>query len=111
MKPIEDYALEDAKSADLVLAASPDDTRKAKCRLSMQGLSEPDLLVHRDLVAFTTQALAAKQWQPGYEDFTQAFHSADAIGRELYCTQPPEGIPGTSSAWYSRITKFPTHEF
>lgn len=92
--------------ADLVLDASPDD------RHVMQGVSEPDLLqletsapqVHRDSVVFTTQVLAAKQWRPGYADFTQAFHSGDAIGRALYCTQPPEGIPGTSPCQLIRLT-------
>ena len=95
-KPIEDYDLEDARSADLVLDESPDGPAKAKCRHVMQGFSEPSLLeletstpqVHGDSVVVTVQVLASMGWQPGCEDFTQAFHSGDSIGREIYATQP-----------------------
>ena len=94
MKPIEDFALDEARSADLVLDASTDGPSKAKCRHVMQGFSEPDLLqletstpqVHRDSVIFTAQILVSKKWTPGFADFTQAFHSGDAINRELVCT-------------------------
>ena len=136
-KPIEDFALEDAKSADIILDSSNNDgPTKAKCRHVTMGFSEPDLLsletstpqVHRDSVIFATQILASKGWQPGYADFTQAFHSGDAINRELYAEPPREGIPGVEpnqliklkktcygltdgpSAWFKHIVKYLTKE-
>ena len=113
MKPIEDFALDDARSADLVLDASTDGPSKAKCRHVMQGFSEPDLLqletstpqVHRDSVIFTAQILVPKKWTPGFADFTQAFHSGDAINRELYALQPREGIPGASAKQLIKLKK------
>ena len=75
---------------------------------------------------FTAQILVSKKWTPGFADFTQAFHSGDAINRELYALQPREGIPGASakqliklkktcygltdgpSAWYAHIVKYLT---
>ena len=136
-KPIEDFALEDAKSADIVLDFSNNKgPTKAKCRQVMMGFSEPDLLsletstpqVHRDSVIFATQILASKGWQPGYADFTQAFHSGDAINRELSAELPREGIPGVEPnqliklkktcygltdgppAWFKHIVKYLTKE-
>ena len=90
-KPIEDFAVEDAISADEVLDSSaPDQPCKAKCRHVMQGYSESALLdletstpqVHRDSVIFAAQLMASMGWSPGFADFTQAFHSGDPIDRE-----------------------------
>ena len=136
-KPIEDFALEDAKSSDITLDFNASEgPTKAKCRHVMMGFSEPDLLsletstpqVHRDSVVFATHILASRGWQPGYADFTQAFHSGDAINRELYAELPREGIPGVEptqliklkktcygltdgpSAWFKHIVKYLTKE-
>ena len=51
-KPIEDHALEDARSADEVLDSSGDAPRKAKCRHVMVGFSETGIL---DLETTTPQ--------------------------------------------------------
>ena len=113
-KPIEDFALEDAKSSDIILDFNANDgPTKAKCRHVMMGFSEPDLLsletsttqVHRDSVVFATQISASKGWQPGYADFTQAFHSGDAINRELYAELPREGIPGVEPTQLIKLKK------
>ena len=37
--------------------------------------------------------MSTNRWVPGYLDFTQAFHSGDAIERILFAEPPPEGIP------------------
>ena len=113
-KPIEDFALEDARSADEVLETSPPEVpSKAKCRHVMQGYSETDLLdletstpqVHRDSVIFAAQLMATMNWTPGFADFTQAFHSGDPIDRELYAEQPQEGLPGAARGQILRLRK------
>ena len=113
-KPIEDFALEDARSADEVLDTSPPEVpSKAKCRHVMQGYSETDLLdletstpqVHRDSVIFAAQLMATMNWTPGFADFTQAFHSGDPIDRELYAEQPQEGLPGAARGQILRLKK------
>ena len=48
--------------------------------------------VSRDSVIFVAQVLASMGCTPGFLDFTQAFHSGDAIERQLYCFQPLEGF-------------------
>ena len=86
---------------------------KAKCRHVMQGFSEEAAAevesttpqVSRDSVIFVTQVLASMGWVPGFLDFTQAFHSGDAIERELYCFQPREGIPGAHPKQLLRLLK------
>ena len=40
---------------------------------------------------------ALEGWEPGYLDFTQAFHSGDEISRLLYAELPPEGLPGVQN--------------
>ena len=113
-KPIEDFALEDAISADEVLDSSePDQPAKAKCRHVMQGYSEAALLdletstpqVHRDSVIFAAQVMASMRWIPGFADFTQAFHSGDPIDRELYAEQPAEGLPNAERGQLLRLKK------
>ena len=86
---------------------------KAKCRHVMKGYSEEAALdvesttpqVSRDSVIFVTQVLASMGWDPGFLDFTQAFHSGDPIKRELYCKQPKEGIPGAHPEQLIRLLK------
>ena len=113
-KPIEDFALEDAISANEVLDSSePDQPAKAKCRHVMQGYSEAALLdletstpqVHRDSVIFAAQVMASMRWIPGFADFTQAFHSGDPIDRELYAEQPAEGLPNAERGQVLRLKK------
>ena len=44
-------------------------------------------------------------WIPGFADFTQAFHSGDAIDRELYAEQPTEGLPGAVKGQLIKLLK------
>ena len=132
-KPIEDFAVEDAIAADELLDSSEKGCpSKAKCRHVMQGYSEAGILeletttpqVHRDSVIYAAQLMASMHWEPGFADFTQAFHSGDPINRELYAEQPREGLPGAQKgqvlqllktcygltdgpyAWYQHIVKY-----
>eukprot|EP00435_Cladocopium_sp_Y103_P045885 s792_g13.t1 len=131
-KPIEDFALEDAISADEVLDASEkDQPAKAKCRHVMQGYSESALLdletstpqVHRDSVIFAAQIMASMSWIPGFADFTQAFHSGDPIVRELYAGLPTAergqllrlkktcyGLTDGPYAWFKHIVNYICNE-
>ena len=136
-KPIEDFAVEDARTADEILDSSEKNQPcKAKCRHVMQGYSESGLLdletttpqVHRDSVIYAAQLMASMQWTPGFADFTQAFHSGDPINRELYAEQPQEGLPGAQKgqvlqllktcygltdgpyAWFQHILRYLTEE-
>ena len=59
----------------------------------------------RDSVVFVAQVLASMRWTPGFLDFTQGFHSGDAIERELYCFQPREGIPGAHPRQLLKLLK------
>ena len=131
-KPVEEHAIEDARTTDDLLDNPEGPPAKAKCRHVMLGFSEENILdletttpqVHRDSVIFTAQMIVSNHWTPSYIDFTQAFHSGDAIERELYARQPKEGLPGTHpdqllrlrktcyglvdgpAAWFKHITKF-----
>ena len=104
-KPIEDFAVEDAISADKVLDSSP----PGQCRHVMQGYSESALLdletgtpqVHRDSVIFAAQLMASMRWPPGFADF----HSGDPVHRELYAEQPAEGLPGASRGQLVKLLK------
>ena len=136
-KPIEDFQVEDARAADEILDSSEKNQPcKAKCRHVMQGYSEAGLLdletttpqVHRDSVVYAAQLMATMNWQPGFADFTQAFHSGDPINRELYAEQPQEGLPGAQKgqvlqllktcygltdgpyAWFQHILRYLTEE-
>lgn len=113
-KPIEDFAVEDALSADEILDASPPGQPcKAKCRHVMQGYSESALLeletstpqVHRDSVIFAAQLMASMKWILGCADFTQAFHPGDHIDRDLYAEQPAEGLPGVVRGQLIKLLK------
>ncbi|CAE7350468.1 RE1 [Symbiodinium sp. CCMP2456] len=94
-KPLEPSEVPKAEAEGILLDDKAHGPVKAKCRHVMKGFSEEAALeVNRDSVIFVTQVLASMGWDPGFLDFTQAFHSGDKINRELYCTQPKEGIPG-----------------
>ena len=74
------------------------------------------------------QLITSYRWKIGFLDFTQAFHSGDAITRTIYATQPREGVPGMKPgqliklekvcyglvdgpyAWYQHLRKFITTE-
>ena len=90
-----------------------DEPQKAKARQVMKGFSEQEAegleattpQVGRESVLFTLQLLSSFGWEPGYLDFTQAFHSGDKISREIYATQPPEGVPGYQPRQVLRLLK------
>ena len=112
-KPLEPSDVPKARSEDLLLEEDGHGPQKAKCRHVMKGYSEADALdvesstpqVSRDSMVFVAQVLASMGWTPGFLDFTQAFHSGDDIGRELYCRQPPEGIPGADPQQLLKLLK------
>ena len=130
-KPLEPSEVPKAESEGVLLDDKSHGLAKAKARHVMQGFSEEGALdvesatpqVSRDSVIFVAQVLASMRWSPGFLDFTQAFHSGDQINRELYCTQPKEGIPGLHGeqllqllktcygltdgpfAWYQHLTR------
>ena len=112
-KPLEPFEVDGARAEDILLEDDGLGPKKAKCRHVMQGFSDPSALdvesttpqVQRDSVVFVAQVLASMSWIPGFLDFTQAFHSGDKIARELYCRQPPEGIPGAHRNQVLRLLK------
>ena len=79
----------------------------------MKGFSEPDSewldaatpQVAPETVLLVLQAICSRKWEPGYLDFTQAFHSGDEISRLLYAELPPEGLPGVQSRQLPRLKK------
>ena len=135
-KSLDPTDVEKAMLEDLLLDDSEHGPAKAKCRHCMMGFSEPEVLnlpttapqVSRDGVIFVAQMIVSHGWDPGFLDFTQAFHSGDPINRELYAEIPKEGIPGVDSrqllkflktcygltdgpfAWYEHITRILTQE-
>ena len=113
-KPIEEHAVEDARSADEVLDnPEMNGPAKAKCRHVMQGCSEENILdletttpqVHRDTVVFPAQVIVSNEWEAGFADFSQAFHSGDPIEREVYAEPPPEGLPGVRPGQLLKLLK------
>ena len=112
-KPLEPAEVAGAESEGLLLNDDTHGPCKAKCRHVMKGYSEESALdvesttpqINRDTVIFMLQILASLGWDPGFLDFTQAFHSGDAIKRELYCKQPKEGIPGAKASQLLRLLK------
>ncbi|OLQ12022.1 Retrovirus-related Pol polyprotein from transposon TNT 1-94 [Symbiodinium microadriaticum] len=112
-KPLEPSDVAKARSEDLLLDDNSHGPCKAKCRHVMKGFSEAAAVevecttpqVGRDSVVFIVQVLASLGWVPGFLDFTQAFHSGDKIDRELYCTQPKEGIPGAHPRQLVKLLK------
>ena len=61
--------------------------------------------VSRESMMMVLQVLCSMSWTPGYLDFTQAFHSGDAIPRELYAEPPAEGIPGLDKNQLLKVLK------
>ncbi|CAE7928011.1 RE1, partial [Symbiodinium necroappetens] len=96
-KPLEPSEVNKAASEDLLLDDRTHGPVKAKCRHVMKGFSDEAALdvesttpqVNRDSVIFVTQA----------------FHSGDRVNRELYCSQPREGIPGVHPKQLIRLLK------
>eukprot|EP00435_Cladocopium_sp_Y103_P050254 s2395_g15.t1 len=101
-KPLEPLDVEPAQHAGLLLEGDTTEPRKAKVRHVMKGFSETgsEFLdsttpqVTRDAAILVLQLIASFCWRLGFLDFTQAFHSGDAIQRLLFAEQPREGIPG-----------------
>ena len=112
-KPLEPSEVSKAESEGILLADYDHGPCKAKCRHVMRGYSEESALdvefttpqITRDSVIFILQILSSFTWTPGFVDFTQAFHSGDWIQRELYCSQPREGIPGMHPKQLLRLLK------
>ena len=112
-KSLEPADVAQAQAEDLLLEDRDHGPHKAKCRHVMKGFSEQAAVevecttpqVSRDSVIFVTQVLASVGWTPGFLDFTQAFHSGDQIDRELYCSQPREGVPGAHPRQLLKLLK------
>ena len=101
-KPLEPGDVEPAQHAGLLLDWDGSEPCKAKARHVMKGFSETGAehlnsttpQVTRDAMMLVVQLIASFQWDLGFLDFTQAFHSGDPINRVLYAEQPREGVPG-----------------
>ncbi|CAL1135428.1 unnamed protein product [Cladocopium goreaui] len=111
-KPVEPHEVEPLQKEGLLLDNNEGEVLKAKARHVMKGYSEANAedlesttpQVAKDTVFFVLQILASMKWIIGHLDFTQAFHSGDKIARELYCSLPPEGVPGL----HDRMGKYTT---
>lgn len=112
-KAVEPHEVETLRQEGLLLEETNGEMLKAKARHVMKGYSEANAenlesttpQVAKDSVMFTLQMLASHQWTIGHLDFTQAFHSGDPIARELYCSLPPEGVPGLHPRQLLRLKK------
>lgn len=113
-KPLEPIDIEPARQEGLILDWDTLEPCKAKSRHVMKGFSEDGAeyldsttpQVTREGVTMVTQIIATCQWRLGFLDFTQAFHSGDAIQRTIFAEQPREGVPGmflVNSSVYSRL--------
>ena len=135
-KPLEPHEVEPAKQEGILLDWDSEEPCKAKARHVMKGFSEEgseDIeattpQVTREGTLMVAQLVASHRWKLGFLDFTQAFHSGDAIERLLYATPPREGIPGVAPcqllklekvcygltdgplAWYNHLKKFLTSQ-
>ena len=86
-KPIEATDVEEAKQGGLLLEWDSTEPCKAKVRHVMKGFSEEGAefldsttpQVTREGVMMVTQIISSFMWRLGFMDFTQAFHSGDAI--------------------------------
>ena len=100
-KGIEPEDIEKAVQEGILIADAGESSTKAKARRVMKGFSEwnaEDLetatpQVAKESMMLVLQLMSSNYWEPGYLDFTQAFHSGDAIDRTLFAEFPPEGIP------------------
>ena len=112
-KLIEAEEIEAARALGVLLREEGNLGYKAKARHVMKGFSEPDSewldaatpQVAPDSVLFVLQMLSSNSWEPGYLDFTQAFHSGDAIERTLFAELPPEGVPGCQPRQLLKLKK------
>ena len=112
-KPLEPMDVEPAQHAGLLLEGDTAEPRKAKVRHVMKGFSETgsEFLdsttpqVTRDAAILVLQLIASFCWRLGFLDFTQAFHSGDAIQRLLFAEQPREGVPGLVPGQLLRLLK------
>ena len=112
-KPVEPHEVEPLQKEGLLLDNNEGEVLKAKARHVMKGYSEAnaeDLEATtppgaKDTVFFVLQILASMKWIIGHLDFTQAFHSGDKIARELYCSLPPEGVPGLHDRQLLKLLK------
>ena len=112
-KAVEPHEVEPLREEGLLMDSEEGEIVKAKARHVMKGYSEAgaeDLdsttpQVAKESVIFTLQILASNGWTIGHLDFTQAFHSGDQIQRELYCSLPPEGVPGLHPRQVLRLRK------
>lgn len=99
-KPLEPHEVEPAKQEGILLDWDSEEPCKAKARHVMKGFSEEgseDIeattpQVTREGTLMVTQLVASHKWKLGFLDFTQAFHSGDAIDRLLYATPPREKV-------------------
>ncbi|OLQ01053.1 hypothetical protein AK812_SmicGene16199 [Symbiodinium microadriaticum] len=99
-KPLEPSDVPAARAEDTLLEDDGGGPHKAKCRHVMKGFSEEAATevesttpqVSRDSVIFVTQVLASMRWNPGFLDFTQAFHSGGKPGEGSL-----EGIIGVAT--------------
>ena len=100
-KGIEPEDIEKAVQEGILITDAGESSTKAKARHVMKGFSEwnaEDLetatpQVAKESMMLVLQLMSSNYWEPGYLDFTQAFHSGDAIDRTLFAEFPPEGIP------------------
>lgn len=112
-KPVEPHEVESLQKEGLLLDNKEGEVLKAKARHVMKGYSEANAenlesttpQVAKETVFFVLQILASMMWTIGHLDFTQAFHSGDRIQRELYCSLPPEGVPGLHERQLLRLLK------
>ena len=135
-KPLEPHEVPLAEMDGLKLDWEADEPCKAKARHVMKGFSEDGAedreastpQVTREGTLLVAQLITSHRWRMGFLDFTQAFHSGDAITRTIYATQPREGVPGMKPgqliklekvcyglvdgpyAWYQHLRKFITTE-
>lgn len=112
-KAVEPHEVEPLREEGLLIHSDEGEVVKAKARHVMKGYSEAGAeelesttpQVAKESVVFTLQLLASNKWTIGHLDFTQAFHSGDQIQRELYCSLPPEGVPGLHPRQVLRLRK------
>lgn len=91
-KPLEEHEVEQAKADGILLDWTSGEPCKAKARHVMKGYSEQGAewlesttpQVTREGAMFTLQLISSHHWRLGSLDFTQAFHSGDAIDRTIY---------------------------
>jgi hypothetical protein len=112
-KAVEPHEVENLSKEGLLLDNSDGEVLKAKARHMMKGYSETNAedlesttpQVAKDTIFFVLQILGSMRWLVGHLDFTQAFHSGGQIERELYCSLPPEGVPGLQERQLLKLLK------